>query len=244
MVMPSASATQCAFPRVPAGTSPFMGTRSLLPVTRDRPGPPRGMCALCLPKGPTAWRSARRVARYFDCHVSRGCRENSTEVIPTDQRLAVAGIIRWQVRAERGRGSTVLGSTPVSVASVLVAVDRGWGAVAAGRQTGGAGEGLSRGWGALVLVRAERVQVFLQALRPLLPCLRVGEVGEDARPGGAGFPFWVHRGRRHTSRPPPTPSSRTTGPPTTTSRPIKSPTPPKCSPSSKHVPTGTPGTTR
>lgn len=62
MVMPSASATPCAFPRVPAGTSPFMGTRSVLPVTRDRPGPPRGMYALCLPKGTTAGRSAGRVA--------------------------------------------------------------------------------------------------------------------------------------------------------------------------------------
>ena len=62
MVMLSASATPCAFSRVLAGTNPFMGTRSVLPVTRDRPGPPRGMYALCLPKGTTAGRSARRVA--------------------------------------------------------------------------------------------------------------------------------------------------------------------------------------
>ena len=44
------------------------------------------------------------------------------------------------------------------------------------------------------MVGAEGVEVVLQTLLALLPQLGVGEVGENARPGGLGFPFRVHRG--------------------------------------------------
>ena len=101
------------------------------------------------------------------------------------------------------RGEPVLsqersGSAPVSAACVSAAVDRGWGSGSGGVRAGGAGCGPRRcgGWGALVLVGAEGVEVVLQTLLALLTDVGVGEVGENALPGGAGFAFRVHQGCR------------------------------------------------
>jgi len=84
-------------------------------------------------------------------------------------------------------------SAAVAAASVLVAVRRRRRGVAAGRRRGAA-RGAREWWGsAVVLVGPDRLQVLLEALLAVLTDVGVGEVGQELRADGVGFPFGIHQ---------------------------------------------------
>jgi len=86
-------------------------------------------------------------------------------------------------------------SAAVAAASVLVAVRRRRRGVAAGRRRGAA-RGARDWWGsAVVLVGPDRLQVLLEALLAVLTDVGGGEVGQELRPDGVGFPFGIHQRR-------------------------------------------------